>query len=131
MIALPLLFGSSASADTYWFALYDFKAARADASLDYLTVSTAGSGDAGGRIAVLVVGKGSYYVKYRAAERGPLKWHRGTNNVKKSSGRREFGWSDNFFFTTWAYEFKICQARKYRKDPCGNPMTLSAAYGSA
>lgn len=127
LIALPVLFSSAASAQVYYLPIYNFKDARGDASIDYGDVAMFGNGTAGGHIRLVVDGPGSYYVKYRAAERGPLPWHRGTNNVKRSHGVREFVWTDNFALRTWAYEFKICKAIKYRKDPCGRSMAFHFA----
>ena len=123
---LVTLTAPSASAAGQFYSLYHFKNARASASIDYLDVESAGNGDAGGRIRLIVDGPGSYYVKYRAGERGPLKWHRGTRNVKKSQGLMGFQWSDEFLLRTWAYEFKICKHRKGLPDPCGDSMVIPA-----
>ena len=126
VIVLSLVLTATPARAMSLYPFYDGyqRMARADAWIDYLDVDMMGSGTAGGRIALVADGPGSYYVKYRAAQRGPLPWHRGTNNVTKSQGIRTFNWSDSFVLRTWAYEFKICKARKLRKDPCGDPMPV-------
>lgn len=109
-----------------WYRIPGFAGTIAVARLDSLHTQTAGSGTGSGRISInKKFGKGKTYVQYKPSPRGPGGWNRGTPNHTRRSGARRYFWSDNYFWHTTGYQFRICKVR-IGPDPCGNILVIEA-----